>query len=64
MKSLTTEQQQSLLEIIKDEFGDVLLIEDFSEALLSILEDVAGFEVISRQDLRNLTQQLWSQYHE
>lgn len=64
MKSLTTEQQQSLVEIIKDEFGDDLLIEVFSEALLSILEDVAGFEVISRQDLRNLTQQLWSQYHE
>jgi hypothetical protein len=64
MKSLTTEQQQSLMEIIKDEFGDDLLIEDFSEALLSILEDVAGFEVISRQDLRNLTQQLWRKYHE
>jgi hypothetical protein len=64
MKSLTTEQQQSLVEIIKDEFGDDLLIEDFSEALLSILEDVAGFEVISRQDLRNLTQQLWRKYHE
>lgn len=64
MKSLTTEQQQSLMEIIKDEFGDDLLIEDFSEALLSMLEDVAGFEVISRQDLRNLTKQLWSQYHE
>ncbi|MEQ1531684.1 MAG: hypothetical protein ABL925_20420 [Methylococcales bacterium] len=63
MKSLTTEQQQSLVEIIKDEFGDDLLIEYFSEALLSMLEDVAGFEVISRQDLRNLTQQLWSQYH-
>lgn len=64
MKSLTTEQQQSLVEIIKDEFGDDLLIEDFSEVLLSILEDVAGFEVISRQDLRNLTQQLWRKYHE
>lgn len=64
MKSLTTEQKQSLVEIIKDEFGDDLLIEDFSEALLSMLEDIAGFEVISRQDLRNLTQQLWSQYHE
>lgn len=64
MKSLTVEQQKSLVEIIKDEFGDDLLIEDFSEALLSMLEDIAGFEVISRQDLRNLTQQLWRKYHE
>jgi predicted site-specific integrase-resolvase len=64
MKSLTTEQQQSLLEIIKDEFGDDLLIEDFSEALLSMLEDLAGFESSSQQALNKLTKQLWSQYHE
>ncbi len=64
MKPLTTEQQQSLVEIIKDEFGDDLLIEDFTEALLSLLEDIAGFETSSQQALNKLTNQLWSQYHE
>jgi hypothetical protein len=64
MKSLTTEQQQSLVEIIKDEFGDDLLIEDFTEALLNLLEDIAGFETSTRYMLNKLTKQLWSQYHE
>jgi hypothetical protein len=64
MKSLTTEQQQSLVEFIKEEFGGELLLEDFSEALLSMLEDMAGFETSSQQALNKLTNQLWSQYHE
>jgi hypothetical protein len=64
MKSLTTEQQQSLVELIKEEFADDMPIEDFSEVLFSLLEDMAGFEFISRQALRKFTQQLWSQYHE
>lgn len=64
MKSLTTEQQQSLVEMIKEEFGDELLLEDFTEALLSMLEDIAGFETSSQPALNKLTNQLWSQYHE
>jgi hypothetical protein len=64
MKPLTTEQQQSLIEIIKDEFGEDLLIDDFTEALISLLEDIAGFETSSQQALNKLTNQLWSQYHE
>jgi len=64
MKSLTTEQQQSLVEIIKDEFGDELLLEDFTDVLSGMLEDIAGFETCSQQALNKLINQLWSQYHE
>ena len=64
MQSLTKEQEQSLVAIIIEEFGANMLLGDFSEALLSVLEDVAGFETGSEQAINLLTQQLWSQYYE
>ncbi len=64
MQSLTTEQKQELVQIINEEFGVGMTLEDFTEALLSLLEDVAGFETASQRTLNQLTQQLWEQYHE
>jgi len=64
MQSLTAEQKQELVEIINEEFGVGMALEDFTEALLSLLEDVAGFETASQRTLNQLTQQLWEQYHE
>ena len=64
MQSLTTEQQQQLLAIIADEFGAELEAEAFAEALQAVLEDMAGFETASQQTILQLTQQLWSNYHE
>ena len=43
MQSLTTEQKQELVQIINEEFGVGMALDDFTEALLSLLEDVAGF---------------------
>lgn len=64
MQSLTKEQEQSLVAIIIEEFGADMLLIEFTEALLSVLEDVAGFETTSEQAINLLTQQLWSQYYE
>ena len=64
MQSLTAEQKEELVQIINEEFGVGMALEDFTEALLSLLEDVAGFETASQRTLNQLTQQLWSQYHE
>ena len=64
MQSLTAEQKQELVKIINEEFGVGMALEDFTEALLSLLEDVAGFETASQRTLNQLTQQLWSQYHD
>ena len=64
MQSLTKAQEQSLVAIIIEEFGADMLLGDFSEALLSVLEDVAGFETTSEQAINLLSQQLWSQYYE
>ena len=64
MQSLTNAQQQSLVAIIIEEFGADMLLREFTETLLSVLEDVAGFEAITEEEIITLTQQLWSQYHE
>ena len=63
MQSLTKAQEQSLVAIIIEEFGADMLLGDFIEALLSVLEDMAGFEASTEETITTLTQQLWSQYH-
>lgn len=64
MKSLTTEQRQQLVEIIKEEFKSDLSFDDFTDVLLGLLEDVPGFETAKQSIINKFTQQLWSQYHE
>ena len=64
MKSLTTEQKQQLVEIINEEFGFELELAEFTDALLSLLEDVPGFETMQQSNIKKLTQQLWSNYHD
>lgn len=64
MHSLTTEQKQQLVEIINEEFGSGMEFDDFTDALLGLLEDVSGFEAAPQSAIRKLTQQLWSQYHD
>ncbi|MBU1691588.1 MAG: hypothetical protein KKD65_12755 [Gammaproteobacteria bacterium] len=64
MKSLTTEQKQQLVEIINEEFGSGMSLEEFTDALLGLLEDISGVETAHQRTINKLTQQLWSQYHE
>lgn len=64
MKSLTTEQMQQLVDVIKEEFGTGMTLEEFTNALLGLLEDIAGFETTKQSTLNKLIQQLWSQYHD
>ena len=64
MKSLRTEQKQEMVEIIIEEFGNALDFDDFTNALLGLLEDVPGFETAKESTINNLTQQLWRKYHD
>ena len=64
MKSLTTGQKQELVKIIKDEYGNKLDFDDFTNALLGLLEDVPGFETAKESTINKLTQQLWRKYHD
>lgn len=63
MQSLTTEQKESLVEIIKEEFGVEMALDEFTDILLGMLEDVAGFETSPEQEVNKLTNQLWKKYH-
>jgi hypothetical protein len=56
MKPLTTEQKQELVEIIKGEYGNALDFDDFTNALLGLLEDVPGFETAKESTINKLTQ--------
>lgn len=64
MQLLTKTQKRMLVDIITEDFGADMSLGDFSEALLNILDDVAGFEASSEDEISSLTQHLWSQYHE
>ena len=63
MKSLTTEQQQQLVEIISEEFGTELNNAEFTDALLGLLEDMPGYETAKQSTINKLANQLWSNYH-
>jgi hypothetical protein len=64
MKSLTTDQKHELVEIINEEFGTGMTLEDFTNALLGLLEDVPGFETAKESTINKLSQQLWRKYHD
>jgi hypothetical protein len=63
MYTLTTDQKQQLVEILVEEFGEGMDFDDFTEALLGLLEDIAGFETAPPVVIDKLTQQLWRKYH-
>lgn len=63
MYSLTADQEQQLVEILVEEFGEGMDFENFTDALLGLLEDIAGFETTPQTVIDQLIQQLWSKYH-
>lgn len=54
MDDLSSEQESNLVQLIKEDFGSALDRESFSELLLQLLEDVAGFETASRSRIQAL----------
>jgi hypothetical protein len=64
MKSLTTKQKQEMVEIIIEEFGTGMTLDEFTDALLGLLEDVPGFETAKESTINKVTQQLWRKYHD
>jgi hypothetical protein len=64
MESLTTEQNQQLVEVINEEFGTGMKLDEFTDALLGLLEDIPGFETAQQSTINKLTQQLWRNYHD
>jgi hypothetical protein len=60
---LSIDQQKTLVEIISDQSGPHLTFDEFTDQVLLLFEDIAGFEVISDSDSQILINRLWSKYH-
>ena len=60
---LSIDQQKTLVEIISDQSGPHLMFDEFTDQVLMLFEDIAGFEVMTDSELQILVNQLWSKYH-
>lgn len=63
MYNLTDEQQESLVEIVKKDVGFDLAYADFVNSLLTLFEDVPGFESIPTAKAECIVNQLWRIYN-
>lgn len=64
MYTLTADQKQQLVEILDEDFGEGMEFEDFTDALLGLLDDIAGFETAPQTVIDKLIEQIWRKYHE
>ncbi|MBM5810981.1 MAG: hypothetical protein FJ191_03290 [Gammaproteobacteria bacterium] len=62
MHTLTVEQQNTLVQIINEEFGSHLGFHDFADKMLGMFEDIPGFETIPQHKAKRIVNQLWRQY--
>jgi hypothetical protein len=60
---LSIDQQKTLVEIISDQFGPHLKFDEFTDQVLLLFENIAGFEVTSDSETIILINKLWSYYH-
>jgi len=60
---LSVDQQQTLVNIVRDQSGHGLSFEEFADQVLLLLEDISGFERISDSESQTIVNQLWSYYH-
>ena len=60
---LSTDQVETLVNVISDQFGHTLTREHFTDQALLLFEDISGFEMISDSDSQITIDQLWSYYH-
>lgn len=62
LSTLTAEQIEQLLAVIIDEFGSRLSQPHFNDAVLTLSEDIAGFETMPQQCLDAILQTMWGEY--
>ena len=63
MYTLTEEQKQTLVDIVNEESGLDLGSDGFAEVMLSLFEDIPGFETIPPAKANDIVHQLWRTYH-
>jgi hypothetical protein len=61
--SLTAEQQKTILQIVRERIGKSQNRIRFSEAVITLLDDIAGFKTISVEKSNRLIAKLWRKYN-
>ena len=62
MYRITGDQMDRLVQIIREESGDKLSRTEFTDAMLRLFEDVAGFETLPRKVSQRYLMILWQSY--
>ena len=60
---LSTDQQKTIVNFVKGQFGPCLSFDEFTDQALLLFEDISGFEMISDSESQTIVKQLWSYYH-
>jgi hypothetical protein len=63
MYTLTEEQQHSLVGIVIDGSGHDLTFDGFADVMLTLFDDISGFETIPSTKATILIHHLWRTYH-
>jgi hypothetical protein len=62
MYRLDNDQLNALVEIILEQSGDTLSRADFTNAMLQLFENIAGFETLPRRLSQRYIKFLWQSY--
>ena len=62
MYRLSQDQMEVLVQIARDEAGDNLTRPDFTDLMLKLFEDIAGFETLPATLRRKYLKLLWLRY--
>jgi len=64
MGELSEEEMTRLASIVRDQFGQFLIIERFADVMLGLFEDIPGLECLSDDQAQHLLHELWIIYHD
>jgi len=62
MYRLTEDQVETLTQVVRDGSGDSLTRPEFTDAVLKLFEDIAGFETLPATLRRKYLKLLWLRY--
>ena len=62
MYRLENDQLNTLVEIIREQSGDTLSRADFTDTMLQLFENIAGFETLPRKLSQRYLKILWQSY--
>lgn len=62
MHRISDDDLVRLVQIIREESGDRLSWPEFTDAMLHLFEDIAGFETLPRKESQRYLKILWQSY--